>query len=88
MKAYPVVGNAMSKDLSTDDLARMQQAARAAGLERGHPAIVLMAGLSQSGLPLSVQFAGHYFDEARLLQVASSFERVAGFYLSGPPERQ
>ena len=31
----------------------------------------MMAGLSRSGLPLSVQFVGRYFDEAMLFQVAA-----------------
>jgi hypothetical protein len=36
----------------------------------GHPALALMAGLSQSGLPLSVQFFGRYFAEETSFQVA------------------
>ena len=51
----------------------------------GHPAIVLMAGLSQ-GLPLSVQFAARYFDEATLFRVAGAFERISGYASSHPPE--
>ncbi len=44
----------------------------------GHPALAMMAGLSAGGLPLSVQFAGRYFDEATVLRVARAWERVAG----------
>lgn len=44
----------------------------------GHPAIAMMAGLSADGLPLSVQFAGRYFDEATVLQVARAWERASG----------
>jgi aspartyl-tRNA(Asn)/glutamyl-tRNA(Gln) amidotransferase subunit A len=44
----------------------------------GHPALAMMAGLSRSGLPLSVQFAGRYFDEAMVLRVARAWERAAG----------
>ncbi|MBI0538002.1 amidase [Roseomonas sp. KE2513] len=43
----------------------------------GHPALAMMAGLSNGGLPLSVQFVAGYFQEARLLDVAAAFERVA-----------
>ena len=43
----------------------------------GHPALAMMAGLSAGGLPLSVQFAGRYFDEATLLRVARAWERAA-----------
>jgi len=45
----------------------------------GHPAIAMMAGLSRSGLPLSVQFVGRYFEEARVYRVAAAFERAAGW---------
>ncbi len=44
----------------------------------GHPALAMMAGVSAGGLPLSVQFAGRYFDEATVLRVARAWERVAG----------
>jgi aspartyl-tRNA(Asn)/glutamyl-tRNA(Gln) amidotransferase subunit A len=43
----------------------------------GHPALAMMAGLSSAGLPLSVQFAGRYFDEATVLRVARAWERAA-----------
>jgi aspartyl-tRNA(Asn)/glutamyl-tRNA(Gln) amidotransferase subunit A len=44
----------------------------------GHPAIAMMAGVSASGLPLSVQFVGRNFAEATLFQVARAWERAAG----------
>jgi aspartyl-tRNA(Asn)/glutamyl-tRNA(Gln) amidotransferase subunit A len=44
----------------------------------GHPALAMMAGLSTAGLPLSVQFAARYFDEATLFQVARAWERAGG----------
>ena len=44
----------------------------------GHPAVAMLAGLSRAGLPLSVQFAGRYFDEATVLRVARAWERAAG----------
>lgn len=51
----------------------------------GHPAVAMMAGLSQGGLPLSVQFVGRYFDEATLLRVANAYERAAGWVKKRPP---
>jgi aspartyl-tRNA(Asn)/glutamyl-tRNA(Gln) amidotransferase subunit A len=51
----------------------------------GHPALAMMAGLSQGGLPLSVQFVGPYFGEARLFQVACAWERAAGLADKHPP---
>jgi aspartyl-tRNA(Asn)/glutamyl-tRNA(Gln) amidotransferase subunit A len=51
----------------------------------GHPALAMMAGLSNAGLPLSVQFVGPYFGEARLYQVAQAWERAAGTADKHPP---
>lgn len=45
----------------------------------GHPAISVPVGLSPQGLPLAVQVVGHYFDEARILQVARAIERLSGW---------
>jgi aspartyl-tRNA(Asn)/glutamyl-tRNA(Gln) amidotransferase subunit A len=44
----------------------------------GHPALAMMSGLSATGLPLSVQFIGRYFDESTLLNAALSFECQRG----------
>jgi aspartyl-tRNA(Asn)/glutamyl-tRNA(Gln) amidotransferase subunit A len=44
----------------------------------GHPALAMMSSLSATGLPLSVQFIGRYFDEATLLNTAFAFERQRG----------
>src|SRR3954447_14558175 len=41
----------------------------------GHPALAMMAGISSSGLPLSVQFVGSNFAEATLFQIAREWER-------------
>jgi aspartyl-tRNA(Asn)/glutamyl-tRNA(Gln) amidotransferase subunit A len=44
----------------------------------GHPALAMMAGLSQGGLPLSVQFAGRHGEESRLLGVAQAWQTAMG----------
>jgi aspartyl-tRNA(Asn)/glutamyl-tRNA(Gln) amidotransferase subunit A len=51
----------------------------------GHPALAMMSGVSSSGLPLSVQFVGRYFDEATLFQVARQWEQAAGTENKHPP---
>jgi aspartyl-tRNA(Asn)/glutamyl-tRNA(Gln) amidotransferase subunit A len=51
----------------------------------GHPALAMLAGLSSSGLPLSVQFVGRYFAEATLFRVARAWERAAGTDEKHPP---
>jgi aspartyl-tRNA(Asn)/glutamyl-tRNA(Gln) amidotransferase subunit A len=51
----------------------------------GHPALAMMSGLSDDGLPLSVQFVGRYFDEATLLRTAAAWERIGGWQAHRPP---
>ena len=51
----------------------------------GHPALAMMSGLSSSGLPLSVQFVGRYFDEAMLFRVARAWEQASGMDRKHPP---
>ncbi len=41
----------------------------------GNPAVSVLSGFDQAGLPLGVQMAARHFDEARLLRAASAFER-------------
>jgi len=51
----------------------------------GHPAIAMMSGLSRDGLPLSVQFAGRYFEDATVLRVAATYERGTEWHRRKPP---
>jgi aspartyl-tRNA(Asn)/glutamyl-tRNA(Gln) amidotransferase subunit A len=51
----------------------------------GHPALVMMSGLSAEGLPLSVQFIGRYFEEAVVLRTAAAWERIGGWQACRPP---
>ncbi|MDE2006879.1 MAG: amidase [Rhodospirillales bacterium] len=51
----------------------------------GHPALAMMAGLSDAGLPLSVQFVGRYFEDATVLRVAAAYERATGWHARRPP---
>jgi aspartyl-tRNA(Asn)/glutamyl-tRNA(Gln) amidotransferase subunit A len=51
----------------------------------GHPALAMMSGLSSTGLPLSVQFARRYHDEATLLRLAAAYERATSWHSLHPP---
>jgi aspartyl-tRNA(Asn)/glutamyl-tRNA(Gln) amidotransferase subunit A len=51
----------------------------------GHPALAMMAGLSSSGLPLSVQFVARNFDEAMLFRTARAWEQASGVADRHPP---
>jgi aspartyl-tRNA(Asn)/glutamyl-tRNA(Gln) amidotransferase subunit A len=42
----------------------------------GNPSIAICAGFFKDGMPIGVQFAGRYFDEATILKVANAYERA------------
>jgi aspartyl-tRNA(Asn)/glutamyl-tRNA(Gln) amidotransferase subunit A len=50
----------------------------------GHPALAMMAGLSKTGLPLSLQLVGRYWDELAVLRAAAAFERETGIHERHP----
>jgi Asp-tRNA(Asn)/Glu-tRNA(Gln) amidotransferase A subunit family amidase len=41
--------------------------------------VAVPTGLSNSGLPLSMQIIGKPFDEARVYQIAHAYEQATGF---------
>jgi aspartyl-tRNA(Asn)/glutamyl-tRNA(Gln) amidotransferase subunit A len=45
----------------------------------------MMSGLSNAGLPVSVQFVGRYFDEASTFRVAAAYERATAWHKKKPP---
>jgi len=51
----------------------------------GHPAIGLMCGLSNTGLPLSAQLVGRTHDEVTLLRAAAAYERASEWHTRRPP---
>ncbi len=51
----------------------------------GHPAVAMMSGLARNGLPMSVQFAGRYFEDATVLRVAAAYEKATGWHKKKPP---
>jgi aspartyl-tRNA(Asn)/glutamyl-tRNA(Gln) amidotransferase subunit A len=51
----------------------------------GHPALAMMSGLASSGLPMSVQFVGRYFEDATVLRVAAAYEKATKWHTRKPP---
>ncbi len=45
----------------------------------------MMSGLSDAGLPLSVQFVGRSFEDATVLRVAAAYERGTDWHKRKPP---
>ncbi|MDQ8728869.1 amidase [Bradyrhizobium sp. LHD-71] len=50
----------------------------------GGPALAILCGFTNEGLPLSMQIAGRPFDDARVLRAGHAFERATGFYRRRP----
>lgn len=82
-------GSSMDPASRIDDAAETQRTyprqARTPFNVTGHPALAMMAGLASNGLPVSVQFAGRYFDDATVLRVAAAYERATAWYKLKPP---
>jgi aspartyl-tRNA(Asn)/glutamyl-tRNA(Gln) amidotransferase subunit A len=51
----------------------------------GHPALVQPMGFSRSGLPLSLQLIGRYFDEATLFRIGRAYELATDWHKRRPP---
>ena len=51
----------------------------------GHPALALCNGFSESGLPLSMQIVGRYFNEATVFRVGQAYERATPWRGQRPP---
>jgi aspartyl-tRNA(Asn)/glutamyl-tRNA(Gln) amidotransferase subunit A len=45
----------------------------------GVPGIAVPCGYTEGGLPIAVQFMASHFEEGKLIQAASAFEKNAGF---------
>ena len=51
----------------------------------GLPSIAVPCGLSEDGLPLSLQFVGHALSEPLLVQVGDAYERATRWHELNPP---
>lgn len=51
----------------------------------GQPALAMPSGFSSDGLPLSIQFVGHAWQEARIYRVANAYEKATGWTNRRPP---
>jgi Asp-tRNA(Asn)/Glu-tRNA(Gln) amidotransferase A subunit family amidase len=53
----------------------------------GHPAVIVPNGFRDDGTPVSLTFLGGLFEEAKLLAVASAYQRATDFHLRRPAMR-
>jgi aspartyl-tRNA(Asn)/glutamyl-tRNA(Gln) amidotransferase subunit A len=59
--------------------------ARSAFSSTGHPAIGMVCGMSESGLPLTMQLVGRAYDEITLLRAAAAYERATPWHTMRAP---
>jgi aspartyl-tRNA(Asn)/glutamyl-tRNA(Gln) amidotransferase subunit A len=50
----------------------------------GHPALTLPCGFTAAGLPIGMQLAGRYFDEAALFRIAHAYEQSTPWHSRRP----
>ena len=50
----------------------------------GHPAVIVPNGFRADGQPVSLTFLGGLFEEAKVLAVASAYQRATGFHKIHP----
>ena len=51
----------------------------------GLPGIAVPGGFSKDGLPVGLQFIAPHFEEERLIQLSSAFQRETDHHLKRPP---
>jgi len=51
----------------------------------GHPALVLPCGFNSSGMPIGMQVVGRILDDAMVLRVAHTYERLTEWHRRRPP---
>ena len=50
----------------------------------GHPALAVPNGFSKTGLPLSMQIVGRYYDEASVFRVGAAYEQATAWHTMHP----
>jgi aspartyl-tRNA(Asn)/glutamyl-tRNA(Gln) amidotransferase subunit A len=50
----------------------------------GHPALAVPNGFSKTGLPLSMQIVGRYYDEASIFRVGAAYEQATAWHTMHP----
>jgi len=51
----------------------------------GHPTVVVPNGFNAEGMPTSITFSGHLFDEGSVLALARAYQQVTDFHKQRPP---
>lgn len=51
----------------------------------GHPSVVVPTGFNERGMPTSITFMGHLFDEGKVLSLAKAYQEATNHHRSIPP---
>jgi Asp-tRNA(Asn)/Glu-tRNA(Gln) amidotransferase A subunit family amidase len=51
----------------------------------GHPSVVVPTGFNDRGMPTSITFMGHLFDEGKVLSLAKAYQEATSHHRSIPP---
>jgi len=51
----------------------------------GHPTVVVPNGFTDDGMPVSITFNGHLFDEGKVLSLARAYQNATDFHNRRPP---
>ncbi len=54
----------------------------------GNPSVVVPNGFMNNGMPVSITFNGHLFDEGTVLSLSHAYQKATDFHRSYPPEFQ
>ena len=74
------VGNSPDAEAVIQRLTRFTRPVNYLGL----PSLAVPCGVTKTGLPVGLQIIGRAFDEAKLLQIGSAFQRATDFHMQCP----
>ena len=82
----PVIGSYQTAESLSDDVLDVEIGHTGIANLTGHPALSILAGFTEDGLPVGLQLTGRMFDEATILRLGHAFETATEWYRRRPPE--
>ncbi len=82
----PLIGAYQTAESLSDDVLDVEIGHTGIANLTGHPALSVLAGFTDAGLPVGLQLTGRMFDEATILRLGHAFESATQWNLKRPPE--
>ncbi|MGA7669793.1 MAG: amidase, partial [Nitrolancea sp.] len=82
----PRIGSYQTAESLSDDVLDVEIGHTGIANLTGHPALSILAGFTEGGLPVGLQLTGRMFDEATILRLGRAFESSTEWSLKRPPE--